>query len=208
MESNSFINQATKKKSNYINSVQYELYLILKLVVVLIKYIYKKWIKLLINRIENHAYTSALKRASKTLEIVLYVLKKNIPIISDKALNERNYGSLTGMNKDDARNKWGDEQVKLWRRSYDIAPENGESLKDTCNRTIPYFKKNILPKLHDGENVIITAHGNSLRSIIMHVEGLSEEAIVNVEITTGIPIVYEYENKKVIKKTELFVKRY
>ena len=156
----------------------------------------------------NHAYTSALKRASKTLEIVLYVLKKNIPIISDKALNERNYGSLTGMNKDDARNKWGDEQVKLWRRSYDIAPENGESLKDTCNRTIPYFKKNILPKLHDGENVIITAHGNSLRSIIMHVEGLSEEAIVNVEITTGIPIVYEYENKKVIKKTELFVKRY
>ena len=156
----------------------------------------------------NHAYTSALKRASKTLEIVLNVLKKNIPIISDKALNERNYGSLTGMNKDDARNKWGDEQVKLWRRSYDIAPENGESLKDTCNRTIPYFKKNILPKLHDGENVIITAHGNSLRSIIMHVEGLSEEAIVNVEVTTGIPIVYEYENKKIIKKTELFVKRY
>ena len=156
----------------------------------------------------NHAYTSALKRASKTLEIVLYVLKKDIPIISDQALNERNYGSLTGMNKDEARNKWGDEQVKLWRRSYDIAPENGESLKDTCNRTIPYFKKNILPKLHDGENVIITAHGNSLRSIIMHVEDLSEEAIVNVEITTGIPIVYEYENKKVIKKTELFVKRY
>ena len=156
----------------------------------------------------NHAYTSALKRATKTLEIVLNILKKDIPIISDKALNERNYGSLTGMNKDEARNKWGDEQVKLWRRSYDIAPENGESLKDTCNRTIPYFKKNILPKLHDGENVIITAHGNSLRSIIMHVEDLSEEAIVNVEITTGIPIVYEYENKKIIKKTELFVKRY
>lgn len=156
----------------------------------------------------NHAYTSELKRASKTLEIVLNVLKKDIPIISDQALNERNYGSLTGMNKDEARNKWGDEQVKLWRRSYDIAPENGESLKDTCNRTIPYFKKNILPKLHDGGNVIITAHGNSLRSIIMHVEDLSEEAIVNVEITTGIPIVYEYENKKIIKKTELFVKRY
>ena len=156
----------------------------------------------------NHAYTSALKRASKTLEIVLNVLKKDIPIISDQALNERNYGSLTGMNKDEARNKWGDEQVKLWRRSYDIAPENGESLKDTCGRTIPYFKKNILPKLHDGGNVIITAHGNSLRSIIMHVEDLSEEAIVNVEVTTGIPIVYEYENKKIIKKTELFVKRY
>ena len=156
----------------------------------------------------NHAYTSALKRASNTLEIVLYILKKDIPIISDQALNERNYGSLTGMNKDDARNKWGDEQVKLWRRSYDIAPENGESLKDTCNRTIPYFKKNILPKLHAGKNVIITAHGNSLRSIIMHVEELNENEIVNVEITTGIPIVYEYENKKIIKKTELFVKRY
>tara|TARA_B100000941_G_scaffold268963_1_gene225941 strand:+ start:1603 stop:2223 length:621 start_codon:yes stop_codon:yes gene_type:complete len=156
----------------------------------------------------NHAYTSALKRASNTLEIVLYILKKDIPIISDQALNERNYGSLTGMNKDEARNKWGDEQVKLWRRSYDIAPENGESLKDTCNRTIPYFKKNILPKLHAGKNVIITAHGNSLRSIIMRVEELNENEIVNVEITTGIPIVYEYENKKITKKTELFVKRY
>tara|TARA_B100001057_G_C22743744_1_gene908862 strand:+ start:471 stop:1091 length:621 start_codon:yes stop_codon:yes gene_type:complete len=156
----------------------------------------------------NHAYTSALKRAKDTLEIVLYILKKDIPIISDQALNERNYGSLTGMNKDEARNKWGDEQVKLWRRSYDVAPENGESLKDTCERTIPYFKKNILPKLYDGENVIITAHGNSLRSIIMYVEELSEEEIISVEITTGIPIVYEYENKNIIKKTELFVKRY
>ena len=156
----------------------------------------------------NHAYTSALKRAKDTLEIVLYILKKDIPIISDQALNERNYGSLTGMNKDEARNKWGDEQVKLWRRSYNVAPENGESLKDTCERTIPYFKKNILPKLYDGENVIITAHGNSLRSIIMYVEELSEEEIISVEITTGIPIVYEYENKNIIKKTELFVKRY
>ncbi|MAU57577.1 MAG: 2,3-bisphosphoglycerate-dependent phosphoglycerate mutase [Hyphomicrobiales bacterium] len=156
----------------------------------------------------NHAYTSALKRAKDTLGIVLYILKKDIPMISDQALNERNYGSLTGMNKDEARNKWGDEQVKLWRRSYDIAPENGESLKDTCERTIPYFKKNILPKLYDGENVIITAHGNSLRSIIMYVEELSEEEIISVEITTGIPIVYEYENKNIIKKTELFVKRY
>ena len=156
----------------------------------------------------NHAYTSALKRAKDTLEIVLYILKKDIPIISDQALNERNYGSLTGMNKDEARNKWGDEQVKLWRRSYDVSPENGESLKDTCERTIPYFKKNILPKLYDGENVIITAHGNSLRSIIMYVEELSEEEIISVEITTGIPIVYEYENKNIIKKTELFVKRY
>lgn len=156
----------------------------------------------------NHAYTSALKRAKDTLGIVLYILKKDIPIISDQALNERNYGSLTGMNKDEARNKWGDEQVKLWRRSYDVAPENGESLKDTCERTIPYFKKNILPKLYDGENVIITAHGNSLRSIIMYVEELSEKEIISVEITTGIPIVYEYENKNIIKKTELFVKRY
>ncbi len=156
----------------------------------------------------DHAYSSALKRAKNTLEIVLYVLKKDIQITSDQSLNERNYGDLTGMNKDEARNKWGDEQVKLWRRSYEIAPENGESLKDTCDRTIPYFKKNILPKLYNGENVIIAAHGNSLRSIIMHVEELSVEEIINVEITTGIPIVYEYENKQIIKKTELFVKRY
>ena len=156
----------------------------------------------------SHAFTSALKRAKNTLEIVLYILKKDIEIISDKALNERNYGDLTGLNKDEARKKWGDGQVKIWRRSYDVAPENGESLKDTSNRTIPYFKDNILPKLYNDENVIITAHGNSLRSIIMHVEELSEEEIVNVEITTGIPIVYEFENKKMIKKTELFVKRY
>lgn len=156
----------------------------------------------------THAFTSALKRAKNTLEIVLYILKKDIEIISDKALNERNYGDLTGLNKDEARKKWGDEQVKIWRRSYDVAPENGESLKDTSNRTIPYFKDKILPKLYNDENVIITAHGNSLRSIIMHVEELNEEEIVNVEITTGIPIVYEFENKKMIKKTELFVKRY
>lgn len=156
----------------------------------------------------NHAYTSALKRAKNTLDIVLYILKNKALIISNEALNERNYGDLTGLNKDEARKKWGDEQIKIWRRSYDIAPENGESLKDTADRTIPYFKDQILPKLYNEENVIITAHGNSLRSIIMFVEGLDEQEIVNVEITTGIPIVYEYDDKKMIKKTELFVKRY
>lgn len=156
----------------------------------------------------NHAYTSALKRAKNTLDIVLYILKNKALVISNEALNERNYGDLTGLNKDEARKKWGDEQIKIWRRSYDIAPENGESLKDTADRTIPYFKDQILPKLYNEENVIITAHGNSLRSIIMLVEGLDEQEIVNVEITTGIPIVYEYDDKKMIKKTELFVKRY
>jgi 2,3-bisphosphoglycerate-dependent phosphoglycerate mutase len=156
----------------------------------------------------DHAYTSALKRAKDTLDIVLYILKNKALIISNEALNERNYGDLTGLNKDEARKKWGDEQIKIWRRSYDIAPENGESLKDTADRTIPYFKDQILPKLYNEENVIITAHGNSLRSIIMLVEGLDEQEIVNVEITTGIPIVYEYDDKKMIKKTELFVKRY
>lgn len=156
----------------------------------------------------NHAYTSALKRAKNTLDIVLYILKNKALVISNEALNERNYGDLTGLNKDEARKKWGDEQIKIWRRSYDIAPENGESLKDTADRTIPYFKDQILPKLYNEENVIITAHGNSLRSIIMFVEGLDEQEIVNVEITTGIPIVYEYDDKKMIKKTELFVKRY
>ena len=156
----------------------------------------------------DHAYTSALKRAKDTLDIVLYILKNKALIISNEALNERNYGDLTGLNKDEARKKWGDEQIKIWRRSYDIAPENGESLKDTADRTIPYFKDQILPKLYNEENVIITAHGNSLRSIIMLVEGLDEQEIVNVEITTGVPIVYEYDDKKMIKKTELFVKRY
>ena len=156
----------------------------------------------------DHAYTSALKRAKDTLDIVLYILKNKALIISNEALNERNYGDLTGLNKDEARKKWGDEQIKIWRRSYDIAPENGESLKDTADRTIPYFKDQILPKLYDEENVIITAHGNSLRSIIMLVEGLDEQEIVNVEITTGVPIVYEYDDKKMIKKTELYVKRY
>jgi 2,3-bisphosphoglycerate-dependent phosphoglycerate mutase len=156
----------------------------------------------------HHAYTSALKRAKNTLDIVLYILKNKTPIVSNEALNERNYGDLTGLNKDDARKKWGENQVQIWRRSFDIAPVNGESLKDTYNRTIPYFKDNILPKLQNEENVIITAHGNSLRSIIMLVEELNEQEIVNVEINTGIPIVYTYENKKMIKKTELFVKRY
>ena len=156
----------------------------------------------------DHAYSSALKRAKNTLDIVLYILKNQTTIISDAALNERNYGDLTGLNKDEARVKWGDEQIKIWRRSYDIAPENGESLKDTSDRTIPYFKEQILPKLYNKENVTITAHGNSLRSIIMLVEGLDEQEIVNVEINTGIPIVYEYGDKKMIKKTELFVKRY
>ncbi|MDG2187121.1 MAG: 2,3-bisphosphoglycerate-dependent phosphoglycerate mutase [Hyphomicrobiales bacterium] len=156
----------------------------------------------------HHAYTSALKRAKNTLDIVLYILKNKTPIVSNEALNERNYGDLTGLNKDDARKKWGENQVQIWRRSFDIAPVNGESLKDTYNRTIPYFKDNILPKLYNEENVIITAHGNSLRSIIMLVEELNEQEIVNVEINTGIPIVYTYENKKMIKKTELFVKRY
>lgn len=156
----------------------------------------------------DHAYSSALKRAKNTLDIVLYILKNQTTIISDAALNERNYGDLTGLNKDEAREKWGNEQIKIWRRSYDIAPENGESLKDTSDRTIPYFKEQILPKLYNKENVIITAHGNSLRSIIMLVEGLDEQEIVNVEINTGIPIVYEYDDKKMIKKTELFVKRY
>tara|TARA_Y100000590_G_scaffold452259_1_gene595055 strand:- start:37761 stop:38381 length:621 start_codon:yes stop_codon:yes gene_type:complete len=156
----------------------------------------------------NHAYTSALKRAITTLEIVLYILKKDIKIISDQALNERHYGDLTGMNKDDARKKWGEDQVHIWRRSFDVAPNNGESLKDTANRTLPYFKENILPKLQNNENVIISAHGNSLRSIIMFVEKLDESEIVNVETTTGIPIVYDFSGDTMTKKIELFVKRY
>ena len=158
----------------------------------------------------HYAYTSNLIRAQKTLEIVLKVLKQeDLKIEKNVALNERDYGKLTGLNKDEAREKWGEEQVKIWRRSYDVAPEDGESLKDTYERTVPYFEKNILPELKKERNVLISAHGNSLRSIIMNLEGLNEKEIINVEVVTGTPILYHLDNNcKITKKTELLVKRF
>jgi 2,3-bisphosphoglycerate-dependent phosphoglycerate mutase len=138
------------------------------------------------------AFTSDLKRAQHTLDIMLDKLgQTDLPIIKDKALNERDYGELTGLNKDDARKRWGEEQVHIWRRSFDIAPPGGESLKDTAARVLPYFEKEILPRALKGERVLVSAHGNSLRALIMALENLSGEEIVRRELETGVPIVYQ-----------------
>jgi 2,3-bisphosphoglycerate-dependent phosphoglycerate mutase len=137
------------------------------------------------------AYTSALKRAQNTLKIMLEELgQTGLPETRDQALNERDYGDLVGLNKDDARKKWGDEQVHQWRRSYDVAPPGGESLKDTLARALPYYMKHIQPDVLSGKRVIVAAHGNSLRALVMAIEGLSPEEILKRELATGVPIVY------------------
>jgi 2,3-bisphosphoglycerate-dependent phosphoglycerate mutase len=126
---------------------------------------------------------------------------KELPVYQSVDLAERYYGDLQGLNKDETRQKYGKDQVQLWRRSFDINPPNGESLKDTCERTIPYYEKNILPGLQAGKNVLVVAHGNSLRSILMYVEKVSKEVIPTVEIPTGVPIVYSFDRTmKVLEK--------
>lgn len=138
------------------------------------------------------AFTSVLKRANRTLEFILNELgQSDIPTFKDQALNERHYGELQGQNKDEAREKFGEEQVHIWRRSYDIAPPNGESLKTTSERTLPYFDQKILPELKAGKNIIIAAHGNSLRSISMKLDKLTKEQVLEFEIPTATPLVYE-----------------
>ena len=138
------------------------------------------------------AYTSALKRAQRTLDLMLEEMgQTGLPIVKDLALNERDYGDLSGLNKDDARAKWGEEQVHIWRRSYDIAPPGGESLKDTLARTLPYYVTEILPRVLRGERVLVAAHGNSLRALVMVLEKLSHEQILKREIGTGVPIIYK-----------------
>jgi 2,3-bisphosphoglycerate-dependent phosphoglycerate mutase len=137
------------------------------------------------------AYTSALIRAQRTLDLMLEEMgQSGIPVIKDQALNERDYGDLVGLNKDDARKKWGEEQVHIWRRSYDVPPPGGESLKDTVARALPYFVQEILPRVLRGERVLISAHGNSLRALIMVLERLTPEQILKRELGTGVPIVY------------------
>ena len=137
------------------------------------------------------AFTSALKRAQRTLDILLAEMGQgNIPIIRDQALNERDYGDLSGLNKDDARAKWGEEQVHIWRRSYDVAPPGGESLRDTLARTLPYYVQEILPRVLQGQRTVIAAHGNSLRALVMVLEKLTPEGILKREIATGVPIIY------------------
>jgi len=142
------------------------------------------------------AFTSALIRAQHTLSIILNEIgNPNIPIVKDKALNERSYGNLEGLNKAETALKYGDEQVHTWRRSFDVVPPDGESLKDTYNRVIPYFESQIRPLLKKGENVLIVAHGNSLRALIMYLEHLSPEEILEREIATGFPLTYVFDEK-------------
>ena len=145
------------------------------------------------NKNYSYLFTSILDRAINTADIILEELGiDQINIIRDQALNERDYGELTGLNKDAARKKWGEDQVHIWRRSFDIPPPGGESLKDTAERVIPYFRDKILPLLIEDNNILISAHGNSLRALVMHIEGLSSEDILTREIATGQPISYEF----------------
>ncbi len=137
------------------------------------------------------AFTSALLRAQHTLDLMLDVLgQKGIPVHKHLALNERDYGDLSGLNKDDARKKWGEEQVLIWRRSFDVAPPGGESLKDTLARTLPYYVQEVLPCVLRGQRTLVSAHGNSLRALIMVLEKLSSEAILKRELATGVPVIY------------------
>ena len=154
-------------------------------------------------------YTSMLSRAQKTGDIILGALNhKEVPIVKNEALNERDYGSLAGLNKDDARKQWGEEQVHIWRRSFDTPPPDGESLKDTADRVLPYFEAEIMPKVISGSSILIAAHGNSLRALIMKLDSISSEDIVKLEIPTGAPIQYEFTlDGIVVKKTNLYEKQ-
>lgn len=137
------------------------------------------------------AFTSKLKRAQHTLDIILGELdQSDVEVLEDAALNERDYGELSGLNKEEARQRWGEEQVLIWRRSFDVPPPGGESLKDTADRVLPYYEKHIWPQVKAGKNVLVSAHGNSLRALIMSLERLSAKQIVERELATGAPQVY------------------
>lgn len=150
----------------------------------------------------DFAYASDLKRAQNTLKLALEVAGKSVPTTYNQALNERMYGDLQGLDKTETAKKFGEEQVKIWRRSFDIAPPNGESLKDTAARVIPYFESEIKPKLLSGKNVVIAAHGNSLRALIMHLEKMTPEQILEFEIGTAVPRLYELDNNLNVLKAE------
>ncbi len=160
----------------------------------------------------DKAYTSVLKRAIDTLNIVLEItVQQQIPIEYDQALNERHYGALQGKNKAETGKQYGEGQLKLWRRSYDVPPPRektelnpegiSESLKDTAARTLPYFESKILPDIRAGKNILVTAHGNSLRSIVMKLDNLSKEQVIELNIPTGVPLLYVYDEKgNIVKK--------
>ena len=143
-------------------------------------------------------FTSDLFRAQDAGRIILEQMDiPSIEVIKDMSLNERNYGDLAGLNKDEARKEWGEDQVHIWRRSFDVPPPGGESLKDTAERVLPYFKENIMPELIEGLNILVAAHGNSLRALVMELEEISSEEIVELEISTGVPLVYKFEENKI-----------
>jgi len=146
------------------------------------------------------AFTSALIRAQRTLDLMLTELgQTNIPVFKDQALNERDYGDLCGLNKDDALKKWGDEQVHKWRRSYDIAPPGGESLRDTAARVLPYYIQEILPRVMRGEQVLVSAHGNSLRALVMVLDKHTTESITKLNLDTGVPMIYRLNADSTVK---------
>jgi 2,3-bisphosphoglycerate-dependent phosphoglycerate mutase len=146
------------------------------------------------------AYTSALIRAQRTLDLMLEELgQTKIPVIKNQALNERDYGELVGLNKDDARKKWGEQQVHIWRRSYDVAPPGGESLRDTAARVLPYYIREILPRVLRGEQVLVSAHGNSLRALVMVLDKHTPETITKLNLDTGVPMIYRLNADSTVK---------
>jgi 2,3-bisphosphoglycerate-dependent phosphoglycerate mutase len=150
------------------------------------------------------AYTSALTRAQHTLALTLAELgQTGLPETRDQALNERDYGDLSGLNKDEARKKWGEEQVHLWRRSYDVPPPGGESLKDTVARALPYYCQHILPAVLRGERVLVAAHGNSLRALVMVLDRLTPKTIPAMELATGVPLVYRLKADSTVESKDV-----
>mgnify|MGYP001502288958 FL=1 len=146
-------------------------------------------------------FTSDLFRAQETGRLILKEMDQtDIPFVKHQSLNERNYGDLAGLNKDDARERWGEEQVHIWRRSFDIPPPGGESLKNTAERVLPYFESEIMPKIDEGLNVLIAAHGNSLRALVMQLENIDPEEIVKLEIATGDPLIYDCTHQTITRR--------
>ena len=144
----------------------------------------------------DHAFTSVLTRAIRTLEIVLDVIgQPGLPVEQNQALNERMYGELQGLNKTETAEKYGEAQVKLWRRSYDVRPPGGESLQDTAERVLPYYRERVWPRLAKGETLLVVAHGNSLRALVMHLDRLSREEVLELNIPTGAPLLYELDEQ-------------
>lgn len=152
----------------------------------------------------DRGFTSDLTRAQNTLKLILGELgQDDLPVARDQALNERDYGDLSGLNKDDARAKWGEDQVHLWRRSYDVPPPGGESLKDTVARVLPYYNQEILPAVLRGERTIVAAHGNSLRALVMVLDRLTPATIPSMELATGVPLVYRLKADSTVETKQV-----